>query len=629
MIGQNGQLRLLLLDDDPSLRDGDGFPCLGAGYDYEAEACIKRNFELEWLFDEFGANAYFQSLLTGRALRTRGATEALKYAHIVIFDYRLNQSSVVRQMISQNREARTRATELDPLREGGSLSAYADRWLGDATIVEKAPEDFGERSGCQLGTLIWLANSGLPSVGIPQTVTKNSRETAALEWAANITTRGAYDKKGGMLRDWMSLFARSLPRLRNQLIFLVRTGLVTVDISELLAVMHVLDSGNWNSDSILTLSTSAGVERVRLEALCFDLVFEPDSDGGLYFREEPDNYGEGEDLSVTGFLHRLATECASGHATEIGQAIRLGARFVHLYESHVHLMRRDLSRELHQAWSLGEGNVSEETLSLLREWELDPVQVQKKLAAGKSVFLPVDSHVSILGSIKDEADDDLVARYTAIYLAIYTEKVRAGLSAPNVEAAARQLVGLLAGDFDEGMDWHWATLEELNGVWLSETEVSTARKIARSDMSLVKKIMQLKEQLGNSLKSIQHALGLEHVASPQIYLPSGGQYDERSFGAVVRSRSINDLLDVYYHVASPSPRNLLQWSERKKGQEADVTQPLRRLGDGLIISPKSLFSGTHENGLQPGEGRIIAMIALQLGFDRQLWPAWMAEGEKR
>ncbi len=627
-----GKLRLMMLDDAPSLREIGSVPTLGFGFGKASRRIVSRNFRLEWLFDEFGANAYFQSLMTGRAESIRRATPPLEYAHIVLFDYRLTQSQEIWQELDSQPGFREAVAAIDPLGEWGTMRAYSGRWKKDRRVGAEPKTGFGERSGCQLGTLISLANSGLPSVGIPQTVTPNSSETAALEWVANITLRGAFNEKEGALADWMQLFEKALPRLRKQILYLAKTGLIAVDLKKLLEAIEMIKSEDFDVSSTLTIESGAGFEQLRLEAICFDLLYELTHDGKLLPRTRLKSSTD----SPISFLDQLSSSTTGNQASVLGKAIELSDVFQRTFESQNHIRRRDVSREVYSIWGANSRDnnknrtLTEDTVDWLKRWGVNLETLEKQVCAGEMIKFNGDNAPFTLRSLKDEArGQPIIARYAALSLAIYTEKVRAGLSSRRQEMAMMELLEFFDSDTSENI--HWPDLDVLRGVWLSDEKISYAKAIIGREKDARSKLEELRDCLGSSLYTMQHALGLTSLPSPRIQDDEGNAIDDhRSFGTLIKSNALQDVLDVYYSVAAPSPPRLLMWSERKTGQASDVNRPLDRLEDGMSISPTKLFSGVlnQKGSLQPGEGRIITMLALHHSFARQYWPDWMIEGEQ-
>lgn len=608
----SNKLRILMLDDDPYLCDGNGFPSFSNEGNPVVRKALAENFEIEWLHDEISANVYYQSMKHARNSHRRTPSESIAIPNIIYFDYNLDQAEHIDAEIRHNDKMKERYDSLSPNIGDGSVAKYAEPWLNDERILKGRYIEFGTRSGCQIGAIISELLSDVPCVGIPKTINPDSYETAALEWLLNIPTKGAFDDKGVKKLDgWLAFLSKALPRLRDHMLNLCRSGNVTIIFPETLQKKD--ENVDCKSGSFFVVDHFGGRSEIRIQALFFDVLFDEKNGGQDKFS-----------IELNQFWDKALKSMVSHGSNVIGSAFRSSLEYISAFESANFEVRKTISREVFEAWVLNEQQLSEPAANVLQEWKIDERKARSDFD-GKTrelshrinkEYLP--EYLPSLGGVG--GGNDLIGRYTALSLMVYAEKIRASLTDTKKINAAKKVVAVLDGEL---LDNTLLTeLEAVQGVWLNEQEIiEIQQQIGKLD-DPGEILLRLREVLGPIYSSMKSAIGLSYSLKQKL-----DGCDDLS--SVKESRTVEEAVEIFYDLAAANPLNILLWRE-SKNQRSEILRPLERLGDGKLgIRPSVIFGNLLSDpfGLKIGEGRLLALFAVAHGFDKKYWPAWMRDGE--
>lgn len=623
----SGRLRFLLLDDRPSIVDTlTNCPSFVTGCGPNDREIFERNFELSWLYSRAQLKEYYYRQALALEHAPHELTEQHAYPSIVLFDYAFDKETLTELTLTESDRSTKAYAAINPL--NGEWGRHFEKLPIDQSSFSerlgwKLPNAGSENyDGCIAGALIAKQLSDFASVCIPQTVHERPK-TEFLEWMLDIELQDAFDLKTGRLVYWQVFFSKALPRLRTKILHRVRTGTLTPNLEDLVAISSTLSGTSCAlADRELRLFSRLGIERIRVEALFLDKFYQLSmSDGSLHPLP-----AEQTNAAISEWLESMLVACAgSCSRTDIRLAIERADMFIGAYAHQRHEERRILSSELARA----NGDVVKATEvvhtrgPLLRTLGVDTNALIEACRVGdvqKVSCVPTGAELQYLDTLPNYAQGH-AARYLAIALAVWTEMTVRGLGEKRLRERIDRLLHKIEDPDSLAADL-LAELQEFSGMMIPPNLVDEVRRRrgTSDDQKRAKQLIQ--ERLGY----LETLLGFGY-----LYNVEGEEHEANGWSFVAGSE--NEILKVMQDVMAPAPMRLLLWRDMEE-KRGDVEAPLKRLklktGEDIGLSLRHLVTSRHRAdgglGLFPGEGRLIALFATHYGYPQRYWAPWMRDG---
>lgn len=614
-MSNSNKLRILVLDDDPGFVDDDGCVSLEAGCAAEASGLLRRNLELQWLYEPNQMRDYYRAV-RGAALRNpERLVENFRYPHIVLFDYDLGKAAMRRAFMESDPAMLAAYVPLNPLEYKAFRDAVAEEDLDGSVWDIRAHSGNQLFQGCFAGSLIALALSDFASVGIPQTAFVGDPQTRFFEWMLSGEMQGAFLFKSQMRSSWFEFLGKALPRLRERILQSIRRGKLVPDLASF-QLAEVAAPG----DTQISFSSGAGLEHLRIEALFLDAFYSV-SPHDLQ-NVEPNDLSDA--WAIVEAWKDQALSAAVG-ADRTWNLVRAALDVAHRYQGAFvnvqHERRRKLSRAIFGA------KTPEKRRAAIASHE----QILSTMGVAPDALMASDAHTvrmsasgqmlfGVLDSIKAEAGDDQVARYAALALMVWAEMVWVGLTDRDQLRKQDELMDRLTAD--AGLEA--ALIERLefdSGVLFTEGEFKEL-KYALHLKSLGKPSSPKSEAIVRTrLALLLQISGLDLSSPPPDEDDNPRPRSKKLTTDDMRHALVRDVME-------PAPARVAFWRDLRE-QRGGAERPLERMGE-WSLKPRDIMSGQRHPdnpfGLRRGEGRLIRLFAANCAFPERYWPLWMREG---
>lgn len=616
------KIRLLLLDDNPSIRDRFDLPSLGTMSANMPPNIMQRNFEVNWIFDFRGGHHFLQYTRKKKMEFHRGNSKEFYFPHLWCFDYNLHESSTIYERFDRDPDWREEVISLLPKLDGRDLLTYCEERekLGYGEDIENV-DDSGH-PGRAIGTHLQDCFWEYPCIDLPRTATPNWKYSIADEYLNNDNKDRPFDHKNKGYTKWPPMMAHALPRLRNRIKNLCDENALFPRIGSLMDAVDACKKSDIESlrDMVLGFQCGKLFDETRLEGLFLDVFYDLDSDPSIGERGPVSRPPEYVCSTLSAWLDELIELCADVSSTELGQAISLFETFKNAYESELHITRRQISTILAECRDSGEFHLSSEHESKLHDWGV-PLGKLRSLdgdplsdAINKLELSPIEPNMRILDSIKDAARDGEIARLVVLALAVYAEQLVLGASdRQRMNAMQTVLEALVAPSKDDGIS---LSIDCLRGVFTTDIQLKEINELVAHDQNLddTTKSNLYRQILGEpNIRAIQSATELQSDSSAS---------NDNDKNLIAASRKL--VLSTLYDLLAPLPSSVLMWRDLPNGAENRIVRPLSRLngkdGRNIGIRPAAILNGE----VNIGKDKIFAqMIANRLNLSRNYWPNWL------
>jgi hypothetical protein len=587
------RIRVLLVDDKPAF-------CMDIGHESEPHLPNKytKHFELTWIQNAQEARWAMETF----ELISQQHPERLSAIgwppEIVVFDYALTGGG------------RERREDSDPTNICSRLGrivadARLDYGFGRPSDIDPPPQTEPmdrDRTGCYVGGALARTFSLHPCGAVPTTAKVDTRSTDAdfYQWLNSRYFYGLFKEKERGSPQWEDLLIAGVRAVRERIVELVRTDVIRVAPANLFELRR--DAAAMRERDVVFFSRY-GRREVPVAGLFVDFL-------------APDGNEDQEGFSsvASAWADKLLEALFRGHGHEQFQVAKaLAAKYWHASLSEASMERYELSQ-----LAVQQNRTEHEETQMTRLCEKMGLNAEDVRADPANV--PVNKVAYPLGLWRKVANNDAVARWSALMLAVRAEQ--------------HHRLATEAGFF------LWSVMAE------GGDEIDGVRRTWLEDR------LGGKEELDRLLEEAKIRL--------ESYVDGDEEVFEVPVGQAARIDDIFTALDpLPDYVLTYLQKGLLRDGTRGKDTTV-LSNPLKRLGgDGRGWGPLGLSlsdllqnqefdcplcgealrrgvlppSGDHKDpttgrryshGLRRGEGPLLRMYADEIGFPASKWPAWLS-----
>lgn len=635
------RLRILLVDDDPSLVDSEtaNLPSFDNQTSKSDREVYERNFELSWFYDVDQVKRLFNFYDHARVNDPAALLAGVAYPNLIWIDYNFDHTHLIEIAFDRDPNLRRRYEEtLDPFR-GRDLA----NWPAPAARADLPEPSAARLPGCTAGISLAMQLRDFACQPVPITAVTDTSETEFYERFLDEQYGRMFALKSDTVLKWYDFFERGLGELRQQIVRAVANGTMTPRIATL---DRTVDDDRINLDQVLTFQSIFGVEHFRAEALFFDLIYYHDAQGDCLARASkpadepaPDEEEPTPAAAIRAWIQDVLSAATGSQAVgELREAIRIADRHRFSLSSVDHGIRLELSGQLADAERRGGDEIETVITSNLGNLDLlglDAETVRAHLEAGTISKLKIPAHkhrrLRIVQPLKSEDgppqghEQDRIVRAAVLALLVFVEHAWVKTQRGDVEALCEDFGELLAADLEMREDLLYE-LERNDRLPVNPQrlpQIKAALREGRIEPALAQEI-GLIHSLANAIAITAHGdIGFDdedYLSGVGSNRPRTRLHDEVATKSVLAAELLN-----------PAPVHVLMSQHRKSGGD-DVRKVLERLeldGEAAPLSVSKILRGDLDaGGLRRGDGRLIKVFAAHYRFPIKDWPNWMRDSAR-